>query len=280
MTLKHLLAATIVISVLSIISAQMARGQLAHLKNKLFYYQAANATAPKPKPAQTVKYRELLAKPPAARPALSTESLYLVGVDGSIGTFDRQFTNTGEFYMSHRHLELTGGIIVEAIDQIQTVTAMIAADPLAEDRSRGLRRANPAQNCLAAYDANIKPRGRLLRTEQLLGFETVVIEDDQRGAKFTKWLAPALGCTELRRLAEFKDGAGTITDTSDLVAIEATLGAIDETLLQIPSTYQMASPSERYRREANYFGRTIVQAEIDHLAKADSAYEKHRYSPR
>ncbi len=275
-----MLAAATVLSVVSIVSAQMAREQLAQLRSRLFFHQAATLTDPKHKPAQTVKYRELLAKPPAAKPALSTERLYLVGADGSTGSFDRQFTNTGEFYMSHRHLELAGGIIVDAIDQIRTVTAMIAADPRAEDRSRGLKSWNPDQNCLAAYDANIKPKGRFLRTEKLLGFETVVIEDDQRGAKFTKWLAPALGCTELRRLAEFKDGAGNITDTSDLVAIEATLGLADETQLEIPGSYQTASPSERYKREANYFGRAVVQAELDHLARADAAYEKNRYPPR
>lgn len=109
-----------------------------------------------------------------------------------------------------------------------------------------------------------------------LGYR-VVVERRQAGLRrITSWRSPELGCVELRRVAEFLDSAGRVTDSSELKAVRVAAGEPGTDLFSVPLGYEHVSFSEAFRRSAKAMGRTVDDAEIQGFRSMDEAWRRRK----
>ncbi len=266
------------IGAFSFIAAQAMKKRNSTALDQSMLMQIASRPNPPNLPAMQIKFEETFAGASFPQKRISTRRLMSISSDGSSSIIDNQYTNDGNLYLTHRHLKLKGGISADIIDNTKSVTAYRAKEPGAEDRRRALDRWNPSDACASAYNG-IAKQPPFLRRESLLGYETIVFQSESKSAKITKWVAPQLGCLEIRRIAEFADANGAFTETSDLLAVEIKLQTPPKEVFEIPAGFDHVSPSERFTREVEYRGQTRNAHEMQQFVKLDEQYRQLRYVP-
>ena len=240
---------------------------------------ASSVTLP---PAQTVELREVVWKA-GARPSLSFERTLAIRADGSLYQYDRYhrlgpatgndaISAPGIAY-SQTLLSLKGGIRAEIANEVRTMSVIRGGNV---DARRRAERWDPGKGCAVRFDGY---RGSYSAPvwEHWLGFEVVKLVEDDQAAEISVWRAPALGCTELRRLAEFRGPDGRITEESELRAVSVVVGEPDSRLWQIPADFENVPFSEKLRRQAAARGGTVDGATLALLGPADQAFRKARY---
>lgn len=255
-------------------------GALSLLATPVVMRSVARASLPKfdarafqPSPPVTAHFQEILTK--AGYPTVISQEIdYAARKDGSTSRFTRQFSLAGAPLYSRRELDLAGDIQVRTEEELRLVTAVKVPG---RDRGRAVGRWDPVQSCGVAFDTVNRMKGTGVR-ESMLGFEVVKYVDDGPNVRLTHWLSPALGCLELRRLAEFKSADGSIDNTSDLVATSVVQGDPDERMFAFPQGYEPASFLDAGTRFETWAGRTLSPAAASILQKHDDVYAKYRYS--
>lgn len=262
----------------SYIAAQAIKRLNPNSLDKSTLLQIASRPTPPNLPAMQIQFEEILAGASSPQKRVSTRRLMSIASDGSSSIIDNQYTDAGNLYLTHRHLKLNGGISADIIDNTKSVTAYRAKNPAAEDRQRALDRLNPSAGCASDYNGVTKQPASI-RRESLLGYDTIVFYSESKSAKITTWIAPQLGCLELRRLAEFADRNGAFTETSDLLAVEVRLQAPPKEVFEIPVGFDHVSPSEQFTREVEYRGQTRNAQDMQQFVKLDEQYRQLRYIP-
>jgi hypothetical protein len=94
------------------------------------------------------------------------------------------------------------------------------------------------------------------------------------------WLAPDLGCFELKRVAEFRDSKGAVGSIRELIPLSIARG-VDRALFEVPSNYELLSSWELHRRVVRH--RTGGEAPESHKARfeqEDKAFASYAFDPR
>ncbi|MGB9610453.1 MAG: hypothetical protein ACPL7M_05725 [Bryobacteraceae bacterium] len=144
-----------------------------------------------------------------------------------------------------REVTLSNGDRLRIDERLKLVTAIRTAVVFPEPLPLLPARSNYTEDF-----SGRRQRSFAVRKEKLLAY-SVVAETRQAGPRrITRWLSPELGCMELRRLAEFLDAPGRVTDTSGLVAVSVTVGEPDPGLFAVPVHHEHVSHSEQLVRAA------------------------------
>lgn len=262
----------------SLLVAQVT-GQRVHRSRQrtLALQLSTNTNIPSPIPLQ-VRYQEILSDGVLPAKRISTSRLVVVDPDGSEGTFEDQYTHEGKLYFSHSHFKLKGGISADIDNTLKIFTAYRMPEPDFEDRRRQLAKWDPASRCTVTFDQQNR-RADPSSASQILGYEALVFPTETKDTRITHWVAPSLGCLVLRRYAEFAGPAGDWKESSDLIATEIRLEAPAKSLLAMPTGFTPATPSETYRREAQYWGKTPSAEELHQFEKFDAQYRANQFVP-
>lgn len=207
-------------------------------------------------------------------PHLSARYTFAVRGDGASATVTRKFDRVGNQVASDRDLRLPHGVRVEVSDHLEAVTATRVPGMPAPPRSQS-DIWKPETNCETAADG-MNRRSKSEAGESILGFATRKIVEDNPTMRLTRWFAPALGCAELKQLAEFKAADGSITDISERRAVSARAGEPDSALFAWPSDYTNLSPSERYLRDVAHCGCAMNSNTLAALRKEDPWFQQNR----
>jgi len=236
-------------------------------------------------PPQTVEYQEFVWRT-GTRPALSYERTLAIRSDGSLYQYDRyhrtqrgsgeEIFSTPEITHSQTLLSLKGGIRAEIAHEVKAMSVIKGANV---DRRRNAERWDPNSTCSVRFDGYRKAYSTPTH-EQWLGYDVVKLVEDDKSVLITVWRAPKLGCTELRRLAEFRGSDGGITDVSDLRAVSVLTGEPDSRLWQIPNDFENVPFSEKVRRQVAARGGKVDDRTLALLAPADKAFHESRFDPR
>ena len=190
--------------------------------------------------------------------------------DGVKTMADQTITPAGTVEMSTRRLRIEGGVEIWITEETKSITGMTPQDPVGEERDQRNNSPDPSQKCMVARDGKTPRGGELLREEKMLGYDVVVISEASPGAKRTVWAAPALDCTELRRIADFGGAAGR----SELIAIKVEEGRPNDSWFEIPADYKAVRPSDHYRQECEWRKVPADPNAIRQLLSADVQYAK------
>lgn len=275
---KFIFLLVLVGAVSFLIAQAVQRRSTLDTQNRVLLQISELPIPPKRIPMQ-IRYEEMLSSGIGAKPMLSTQRLLSISADGSVSTINYQYTNDGRMYFTHRRLELSGGVSADIMDTLRSVTAYKAKEPEIEDKKRALYQWRPEDRCAIAYDG-LRKRAESVRTEHFLGYEVLVFEKSDPSTRWSNWVAPALGCLELRQFVEFADDKGEFTQTSDLRAIEISLDPPPQQVFAIPTGYDHLTPSETLKRESEFRGTPVSKDELQRLQKFDEQYRQGRYIPQ
>lgn len=236
-------------------------------------------------PPQTVELQEFVWRT-GTRPALVYERTLAVRTDGSSYQYDRyhrtqrgsgdEIVSTPEISHSQTLLSLQGGIRAEIAHEVKTMS--VTKGPNA-DAWRDGERWDPRTGCTVRFDGHTAAYSARTQ-EDWLGYESTKLFVDDTSMVVTVWRAPKLGCTELRRLAEFRGPDGHITDVSDLRAVSVIIGEPDSRLWQIPTDFENVPYTEKLRRQVHARGGTVDDRTLALLGPADKVFHEFRYDPR
>ena len=218
-----LFGSVIVVAAISLVATAAVRRQWTQRQ-----LQHATSTLP-PLIAHTIFFEEILTST-QGKPVLSTRRTLAVRPDGSTATLDRQYNNAGEFIYSHRHIESADGLKADINDATRSMTVVRIARM--KEGSR-LARPSSAAGCRTT-PLGASTTGTAAGEDDVAGYRAYRFVEDSANARITKWLAPSLGCAELRRLAEFKGPDGAATSRSDLIAKSIQVGADSPDLFTVP----------------------------------------------
>ncbi len=221
------------------------------------------------------------AQGPATQPFLATLQESVVGPAGrqaqgmKLTTALRADGSTVEIIhvnaTAEGRLRLASGLSVDYERQSQLKSSMQFS--AAESKQKMDSRLDPASGCLrtiAGYaDAGSVPAGR----EKLSGEDVYKIVQDSKTVTMTVWRAPALGCLELRRIAQFKDATGAVKDSSELVLTSLARQDPPADLFAVPEFTEVA-PSEFFGKRGYMPGRN-PQMDLG-MKQRDEAYNAHR----
>lgn len=170
------------------------------------------------------------------------ERMRAVRSDGASVESLVNYTLDGSIHGQQRLLNLPGGVRILAKERLGLMTATRDAK---EDDAHSRQRLDPSQSCVITLDGGQMAQNPIVTREILLGHETYKIVVDMKQYRNTYWHAPALGCAELRMLAEKIDlQSGQVTNTSDRTAVEIRPGEPDPALFELPRGLRNISPSE------------------------------------
>ncbi|MCS6951931.1 MAG: hypothetical protein RMK57_00730 [Bryobacterales bacterium] len=237
--------------------------------------QSVQTTGPISKPVVrvvplTVHYEEIVHKP-GRRPATTQEMILAIRSDGATARVQVFRALDGVSVIDRRRvIGFPNGDHVEVNDLLKLVVAVKTRLALPSEFPT-LTAASSCRTDLAGYPA--APNEVLSGTEVVSGYKTSVFRRETARARFTNWRAPDLGCVELRRLTEFKDRDGVISDTSDLRAVRIVRGEPDTQLFHVDAAYERVSFSERYRRECQHWRQPIDASVLARLSRDDLALE-------
>lgn len=201
-------------------------------------------------------------------PHLSARYVFALRSDGATAVVTTKYNRAGSVHAVDRDLLLPGGIRAEVSDHLRVVTATKPVSPLPAGTAVRLHNAPPAS---CADQADGAPG------ERILGFSTIKTIKETPAMRLTRWIAPALGCAELRQVAEFKGSDGRITDTSDRNAVRVLSTEPDNALFDWPVDYENVPPSERYLRAASHCKCPTNPSTLQALKQQDQDYLKRRY---
>ena len=267
------------IGAVSLLISQNLNQRRGIVSQKASLMQVMNsAPSPPKRQAMRVEFEEVLKGGPFPAERISTRRVLTVADDESVSVIDNQYTHEGKLYYTHRKLTLSGGILIEIVDSIKSISSYRAQEPQFEDKRRRLERWNPDERCSVAYN-KMNRRGEPIRKETILGYEAVVFESSGATANTTNWVVPALDCLEVRRLAQFADTDGKYSKMSDLRAVRIQLDSATKDAFEIPAGFDYLSPSEVYLREAAFRGIVPKPSEMQQFVRLDEQYRQNRHIP-
>lgn len=219
----------------------------------------------------TVWYEEWLTSPGRA-PLQGARLTLAVRRDRSTAKERVVYSLDGAKVASHiREIGFGNGDRIRTDEILRLVTALRTAFVFSEDLPVVTARSNCSLDFTGRRVFSYADEGT-----KFLGYR-VVVERRQAGLRrMTSWRSPELGCVELRRLAEFLDSDGRVTDASELKAVRVAVGDPVEGLFSVPLDYEHVSFSEAFRRSAKAMGRTVDDAEILRFRSMDEAWRRRR----
>lgn len=219
----------------------------------------------------TVQYEERLSVP-GKTPVLASRRIFAIRGDLSTVTETIVYFTNGNGVSSHvREVAFSNGDRLRIDEGLSVITAIRTAVVFSEQ----LPLLTARSNCTEDFTGE-RQRSFAARNEKWLGYP-VVAETRQSGSRrITAWASPALGCVELRRVAEFLDASGRVTDVSELMAISVMPGEPDAKLFSVPLHFEHVSYSEQLARAARVAGKTPSAAELAALKQQDAIWERQR----
>jgi len=219
----------------------------------------------------TIQYEERLSVP-GKTPVIGSRRVFAIRGDFSTVTDTTIYYTNGDGVSSHvREVAFFNGDRLRMDERLKLITAIRTAIVFPEQ----LPLLTARSNCTEDFTGR-RQRSFAVRNERLLGY-SVVAERRQAGPRrITTWVSSELGCLELRRLAEFLDATGRLTDTSKLVAVSVTVGEPDPGLFAVPLHHEHVSYSQQLVRAAQAAGRQPPQAELAALEQQDILWKRHR----
>jgi hypothetical protein len=195
--------------------------------------------------------------------------------DGSEAKIVNTYTKQGDPFEQERELWIADGIHAEVADHLRVVSAVQSPSQTA-DKHRLIRKLDPGSGCSATYDRRtVRQAGKPV--EAFLGFDLLEFSESTPSMRLTRWLAPALGCAELRQFVEFIGPGGKVTDTSERVAVRAANSEPPREHLAWPASYENVSPAEKYLKAMDRCKCPLQQGTLAALQKHDPDYLKNRY---
>ncbi|GIU79820.1 MAG: hypothetical protein KatS3mg005_3058 [Bryobacteraceae bacterium] len=219
----------------------------------------------------TVQYEERPIVPGKA-PVIGSKRTFAIRGDLSTVTDTIIYFTNGNGVSSHvREIAFSSGDRLRIDERLSLVTAIRTSVVFSEQ----LPLLTTRSNCTDDFTGQ-RQRSFSTRAEKLLGY-SFVAETRQAGPRRIKtWASPELGCVELRRVAEFLDASGRVTDTSELVAVSVIPGEPDAKLFSVPLHFEHVSYSEQLVRAAQAAGRTPSEEELAGLRRQDAIWERQR----
>ena len=212
-------------------------------------------------------------------PHVSARYTQAIRSDGSSMAGKTIYSASGQVLESTREVYLISGLHAVIADDLEAVTAMQNVTAKA-DLSRRLRDWDPATRCAVTFDRSASRSivaGAGTEGGSVLGWRVVQAIAETALRKSTLWLAPELGCAELREVVELR-AAGEAARFSERVATRAVREEPADSYFDWPSHYKNVSPSQRY-----LLGRERCQCPRDEkvlasLAAEDKIYAARRYT--
>lgn len=205
---------------------------------------------------------------------LSARYTFAVRGDGAMATVVKKYDRAGRVKELDRSLRLPDGVHAEVSDHLKLVTATRAPGVSGPPRADSELRSSDL-GCQANVGAPDQ-RSAGERGEPMLDFATLRFIEDNATMRLTRWFAPELGCAELRQLAEFKDAAGKVTDTSERRAVRAVAGQPAADLFSWPESYENVAPSERYVRAMAHCKCELNADTLAALKRQDGWFQQNR----
>lgn len=222
----------------------------------------------------TISWHELLNRPDQTRPVESTVTTLAIRSDGSTASSKVVSRLDGKSVLYRtRELFFSNGDRAQIDDISQVITAVKTRLAFSPELPLLKREADCSIDEMGAPVS-----GTNVGTTTILGYRAVGFRRDQPALRSTTWRAPDLGCIDLRRLAEFKDKNGNVTDTSDLVATRIVVGEPDSSYFVVPVHYEAVSFSGRVLREAGRTGKLPGPDALARFHNQDEFYKTHRIS--
>jgi hypothetical protein len=172
-----------------------------------------------------------------------------------------------------REISLASGLMQRVDDTSLAVsTQQVSAETVAE---RPATRLDPRSDCtvITASGARLYTLGD---RGKILGVEVVEVKD----AQGSRWLAPSLGCFEMRRKLQRTDSSGRVTSVNLYEVKSMNLGEPDPSLFAIPASYREVPPSELSRlwclRRDCRLTPDQQKAVAEQAARLDAQYHAHR----
>lgn len=235
---------------------------------------AQQSSATRAIPAMTIEMEERIG--PLNGP-LSLSDRITVGFSGDGAVASRHLFHQRDGAYSHSliAIDAPGGAMIRAYPELFAFNGMKLPK---RDASLAAMKLDPARDCAVQMDG--RPHGNVVERETLLGYRTVRFTSENPSARMQSWLAPDLGCFELKRIAEFKDSRGAGESISELLPLWIGRG-VDRGLFEVPANYELLSSWELHRRTVR--ARTGGEAPESHRARfeeADRAFASHAFDPR
>jgi len=197
-----------------------------------------------PHPIALTAYVNRYRMSPAAGSVLLAETVVAIRGDGSSVTSTAWIGDGGKMVNDGRRLELSDGTSAQISDDIRTVTALKIPDAQA---ARVLNRYDPRSKCAARIGEDDPPASPL-QGRKVLGYDTVGYVLGSGNPRISVWMAPALGCFEVFREEESLDEAKRGVEKTEIEAVKIVLGEPEQSLFQIPPSYEHVSFNEHFKR--------------------------------
>jgi hypothetical protein len=219
----------------------------------------------------TIHYEERLSVP-GKTPIIGSRRTFAIRGDLSTVTDTIISSKNGSGVSSHvREIAFSNGDRLRIDERLSLITAIRTSVAFSEQ----LPLLTARSNCTEDFTGQ-RQRSFARRAEKLLGYP-VVAETRQTGPRrITTWASPELGCVELRRVAEFLDASGRVTDASELIAVSVIPGEPDAKLFAVPLHFEHVSYSAQLARAAQAAGKTPSDAELAALKQQDAIWERQR----
>jgi hypothetical protein len=223
----------------------------------------------RPVPVYVANFEERVAQ--AGRPAvLSRRILRAQRSDGTLVEVEDRLSLDGKYLYTTRNIYCSDGAFVYLRDAQRIGVALANAY---RDQHTHSKRYDPARQCKVPYDDNANFQAASeMELVTSLRMRATRLENDSPTIHHRIWLAPSLGCLEVRRLAEFKGGDGSITDTSDYALVNLQMAEPPAALFEIPPDYESVNPTQFYERLMTMLGTSLDDNTRKALSIADAEY--------
>lgn len=238
---------------------------------RLTQQQAENLASAHPTNAVTITYEERLMKAGSSNVIVSQRGTRAWRADGSSVDLQNFHSMDNRYLYSVRDIRLTPNVEASVRDDIRLFSAR-GVTVLSPEKNAG--RLNPDVSCVSNFfgDVGYEKSGA---DESFLGYPAVrLVPKGKRGdISHEILMVPSLGCLQVRRMTSFKSKEGSVSDTSEWIAIRIDLGEPAKELFSIPAIYRHVVPSEAIYAEWKRLGVTIPDSEMHAVRSNDGMYE-------
>lgn len=198
------------------------------------------------------------------------ESLVAVRSDGArarVVTSPRAAAN-GE--VLSRTLELPDGLLASYYPAVRAQSTGYQSRAMVESDRGG--RLTAESRCTAPAVGRVLDAVKVEGEERMWGVRVVRVVLEAGRMRSVRWMAPELGCLELRKRVEWRGTGGEVESVMEEEAVDLRLGEPARALFEPPAGYDEVMPSEADARMAKLLGRPCPECVRERGGNKDRAY--------
>lgn len=196
----------------------------------------------------------------SGNPRLLRRGTIAVTEDGSWVEKSTIYGKEGQVVSSFREIELSDGTRIR-VDDITKVVVAVRHPSFAGSYLQ--RASNWGSGC----EERAGSQGETLPPYR----------SEKAGMVMTSWREKSANCEDIKRVIQFKNHAGKITDWNERSTELLTLGSPEQSLFAVPDSYERVSFVEKYNREVMRFGVPPNAKEVAALSQIDEKTKEIRY---